>query len=468
MGVNYYLTIATLLCCSIHYTSAADCDKTQRRQPGDPLGTQIANALQKNNALDSVCSNSWADSPKIKTYNEGNIIYNVTRSNSNDAPNDNACISGFKDIISQCISSGDYWGGKYIYNAFTYAIYNSVYPSNGLPSYDATSAVGSTAAATHAVNTHTGEGGPTGTPAAGTPQPTPTPTKHRSSSKGAGNEPSSTAAVIPGQTVITETDSDGSAIVGTFVPTTLSKYTTLKSQTTITTTTTRDGVPIVFPLVIGAGGVAWAIIGGAPPAGITPPGEPPESDEDPSDQNTQHTAPKTTFHRTKATTLPSSAIISSSAAASSTTGVSIITAIDDTPFPNIAAIQAAFVTPQGPLPDSDDASSSLPHPSKPLSTKAASTKQTATPTGAHPPGSTQYGPSQYCQGLSPGSGGETCTPVPAGCYIVIPAYNIIPQPVCPSSTTVDGLTTTAPPQQLPTTNAIRTTTTALHSASATD
>ena len=42
-----------------------------------------------------------------------------------------------------------------------------------------------------------------------------------------------------------------------FAPTTLSQYATLKDSTTITTTTTRDGVPIIFPLVIAAGGIAW-------------------------------------------------------------------------------------------------------------------------------------------------------------------------------------------------------------------
>lgn len=45
--------------------------------------------------------------------------------------------------------------------------------------------------------------------------------------------------------------------VNKFAPTTLNQYTALQSETTVTTTITQDGVPIIFPLVIGPGGVAW-------------------------------------------------------------------------------------------------------------------------------------------------------------------------------------------------------------------
>ncbi|KAL9584787.1 MAG: hypothetical protein Q9203_004524 [Teloschistes exilis] len=442
MSIKHFLIIAAFLLCSADFSITADCNTDQQRQSGDPSGVQIANTLQKNNALDTVCSNFWSSSSRSKTYNEGDIIYNVTRSNTNDAPTDNACKPGFQNIISECISGDDYWGGKYIYNAFTYAIYNSIYPSNGLPSYDYTTSGVSTVESTHRTNGQTG-GGPTGTPAAGIPDPTHTSMKNGGSSGSAGTDSSSSVAAIPGGTIVTETNSAGSEIVGTFVPTTLSQYATLKTQTTITTTTTRDGVPVVFPLVIGVGGIAWAIIGGVPPAGITPPSAPPGSeggddppDQNPSNQVTQHTAPQTTFHRTTATTRPSSTSISSSASASISSSGQVVTAIDETPYPNIAAIQAAFIIPQGPLPDSDDSissfSSSIPtHNSQSTSaisssTPASSTTKTATSqTGAHPPGSTQYGPSQYCQGLSPGAGADTCTDVPAGCYIIIPGYNLL-------------------------------------------
>ncbi|KAI4246273.1 MAG: hypothetical protein LQ352_006416, partial [Teloschistes flavicans] len=256
MGIKSRSLITAILLCSVELSSTADCNTAQQRQSGDPSGVQIANALQKNTALDSVCSNSWSGSSKTKTYNEGEIIYNVTRSNTDDAPSDNACKPGFQNIISECISGDNYWGGKYIYNAFTYAIYNSVYPSNGLPSYDYTVSGGSTVTSTHGTNAQTGDG-PTGTPAAGTPNPTHTSTKDEGGSTSADGDTSSTAVAISGETIVTETNSAGSKIVGTFVPTTLSQYATLKTQTTITTTTTRDGVPVVFPLVIGVGGVAW-------------------------------------------------------------------------------------------------------------------------------------------------------------------------------------------------------------------
>ncbi|KAL9579974.1 MAG: hypothetical protein Q9212_004775, partial [Teloschistes hypoglaucus] len=466
MSIKHFPIITALFLCSVDLSSAADCNTAQQRQSGDPSGVQIAHALQKNDALDSVCSNSWSSSSRSKTYNEGNIIYNVTRSNTNDAPTDNACKPGFQNIISECISGDNYWGGRYTYNAFTYAIYNSIYPSNGLPSYDYTTSGASSVESTHGTNAQTGNG-PTGIPAAGTPNPTHTSSKDGGSSASAGSDSSSSVAAIPGETIVTETNSAGSQIVGTFVPTTLSQYATLKTQTTITTTTTRDGVPVVFPLVIGVGGVAWAIIGGVPPAGITPPSAPPGSeggddppDQNPSNQVTQHTAPRTTFHRTTATTRSSSASISSSAAASTSASGRVVTAIDDTPYPNIAAIQAAFIMPQGPLPDGDDSISSSSSGSSittqtksnsaiPSSTpvSSSSTKTPTSQTGAHLPGSTQYGPSQYCQGLSPGAGSDTCTDVPAGCYIVIPGYNVIPQPVCSSSSsstiTAAPATTTA-------------------------
>lgn len=217
MGIKHFSIITALLLCSSNLSTAADCNADQQRQSGDPSGVQIASALQKNNALDNVCSNSWSSSSRTKTYNEGKLIYNVTRSNTNDAPSDNACKPGFQNIISECISGDNYWGGKYIYNAFTYAIYNSVYPSNGLPSYDYTTSGASNVESTHGTKARTGSG-PTGTPAAGTPNSTHTSTKDGRSSTSAGSDSSSSIAAIPGETSVTETNSDGSEIVGTVSP----------------------------------------------------------------------------------------------------------------------------------------------------------------------------------------------------------------------------------------------------------
>lgn len=41
----------------------------------------------------------------------------------------------------------------------------------------------------------------------------------------------------------------------------------------------------------------------------------------------------------------------------------------------------------------------------------------------------RYGPDKYCQGLSPG-GGNSCTDIPADCYIVVPEYNVEPKVEC--------------------------------------
>ncbi|KAL8662636.1 MAG: hypothetical protein Q9168_008231, partial [Polycauliona sp. 1 TL-2023] len=186
-----------LLAASIIVANAADCNLGQQRQAGDPSGEDIATALTKNNQLESVCAGNFPPlNDRVLSYNHWNLIYNATR----DDPSEDlqSCQDGFKNIIDQCISNGNYWGGTWSLNGFTYAIYNSIYPANGLAPSD--------------------EGGPTSTGGGG-----------------------------PGPTT---TDS------GQFAPTTLSQYATLQDETTVTTTTTRDGVPIIFPIIIGPGGVA--------------------------------------------------------------------------------------------------------------------------------------------------------------------------------------------------------------------
>lgn len=59
------------------------------------------------------------------------------------------------------------------------------------------------------------------------------------------------------ETVVVQTV-DGTVATGTFVPTTLVQYQSQTTATTITTTTTDShGDPIVIPIVIGIGGIAW-------------------------------------------------------------------------------------------------------------------------------------------------------------------------------------------------------------------
>ncbi|KAL8872122.1 MAG: hypothetical protein Q9174_002196 [Haloplaca sp. 1 TL-2023] len=339
-SIQLFFTVA---CFIIHVVFAANCNTDQPRQSDVPSGQQIAAALQKNNALDNVCSNDWPQEPqsqKVKIYNEGSIIYNVTRTNTDDAPPSNNCEEGFQNIISQCIVEASYWGGTYFYNAFTYVIYNSIYPSNGLPSYGhaPSGGVSGEPGGEQATSTLPGDGGSSGSAAFEGPITTFTPTSTEGGPSATPAQPSNIPAEIPGATTVTQTNRDGSAVVGTFVPTTLPQYATLQSETTVTTTTTIDGLPVAVPLVIGAGGVAWATVGGVPVPGINPPLNPPngsgdgdgdddesdDDDEEPSQEASQQSAPRTTiperttFQRTTTARPTTSSIISSSSISSAT------------------------------------------------------------------------------------------------------------------------------------------------------
>ena len=153
----------------------------------------------------------------MKIYNEGSIVYNVTRTNTDGAPADNNCKEGFQIIISQCILEADYWGGSYFYNAFTYAIYNAIYRDNGLPSYHYTSTCG---VPEDSSNGQTATTSPwdrrsTRSRAVEAPVSTFTPTPNEGSPSATPAQPSYTPAAIPRATIVTQTNSDGSAVVVT-------------------------------------------------------------------------------------------------------------------------------------------------------------------------------------------------------------------------------------------------------------
>ena len=235
--------LASIILFQTSDAASATCNQDQQRQSDFPSGSQIANALTKNDALDNVCSDSWPPgNDKIKTYNEGEVIYNVTRQDPNDSLDQ--CSSGFQAIIDQCISGDNYWGGNYIYSQLTYAIYNSAYPSNGLPPWDATSSrnpdptnTGSarTTSDSNAATTTAGANGeatstlvtPSST-TGGAPQTTSrsgendggTTTGGGGGGGGSVSNPTATQsggppASIPGETIVTETNSGGSVIVAT-------------------------------------------------------------------------------------------------------------------------------------------------------------------------------------------------------------------------------------------------------------
>ena len=206
----FRMTILILAGIFVHPIDGADCDLSQQRQFDFPSGQQISNALTKQGALDNVCSDDFADQQQslIKIYNEGSVNYNVTRKRTDEAPSDNNCLAGFQSIIDQCIANSNYWGGTYTFNDFTYAVSNAVYPSNGLPSWDATpsptpgsgtavstAAAGSTTAASE---TTTLEQGST-TAAPGSTQ----------TSNG------TPVTSVSGETILTETNSAGSQVVAT-------------------------------------------------------------------------------------------------------------------------------------------------------------------------------------------------------------------------------------------------------------
>lgn len=175
---------------------SADCNLNQQRRTGDPSGEDISTALEKDNQIVSVCSGDFPSfNDRISTYNHWNMLYNVTRDDPSQSLQN--CQDGFRNIVEQCILSGNYWGGTWSLNGFTYAIFNKVYPSNGLAPTD--------------------KGGPSSSSAKGpTGGPGPTTTEAGHTITTTSNDvDTTTAAPIPGQTIVSQTNSDGAPIVAT-------------------------------------------------------------------------------------------------------------------------------------------------------------------------------------------------------------------------------------------------------------
>ena len=195
---------------------AADCNLSQQRQSDFPSGQQIASALTKQGALDNVCSDDFSSQPGlIKIYNEGSVNYNVTRKTTDEDPQDNNCQAGFQDIIDQCIVTSSYWGGSYTFNDFTYAISNAIYPSNGLPSWDATPSATSSqvtgASTTILSGTTSTQGSTSAVPESITVAPASTAAAPGSTQTSNGSPVTS----VSGETILTETNSAGSQVVAT-------------------------------------------------------------------------------------------------------------------------------------------------------------------------------------------------------------------------------------------------------------
>ncbi|KAI9754818.1 MAG: ribosomal protein S5, partial [Chaenotheca gracillima] len=241
--------------------SSADCNTDQTRQKGDPSAKQIRDAIftdtNGNDLLDSVCAGEFPPgSDHISTFNSGSIIYNITRDDANTPIDKDQCEGAFKNIVKQCITEGDYWGGDWERPGVYFAIYNAQYPKHVLPAELLSSA---------------------------TKAPTATITKAPS-----------------GATTISRTI-HGTLVTETFVPT---SFPSVKRATT--SSINIDGV--IIPIAIAAGGFAFIPfipVGGVPPNPDFP--NPTKEGNDPDENSVTKTKTKTKSSASKTSSSSSSA-----------------------------------------------------------------------------------------------------------------------------------------------------------------
>lgn len=126
---------STALSALLHLTSAADCDTDQPRKPGDPSGQDITNVLRGSDGeqIIYVCDGGFPPgNPSISTFNVGSLVYNITRTDPSKPLQ--YCQAAFEDIVSQCVTNGNYWGGAWSLDTEIYHIYDLGYPAHTLPS----------------------------------------------------------------------------------------------------------------------------------------------------------------------------------------------------------------------------------------------------------------------------------------------------------------------------------------------
>ncbi|KAL8798753.1 MAG: hypothetical protein Q9182_006414 [Xanthomendoza sp. 2 TL-2023] len=290
----------------VSITSAADCKTNQQRHTGDPSGDDIATALTKDAQLSSVCSGTFPPgNDRIATYNHWSMMYNITR----DDPSQDlqSCQDGFQNVIDQCISGGNYWGGKWSLDGFIYSIYNKAYPLNGLGPNDKGGSSSSGAASTSRSSSTTNSIIAT------------------TSNHGTTAPPTTTAPSASGATIVTETNSNGSPIVAT------------EELLGVNLVIVRPGQVKSVSLPIG--------VVGAPPPGITPPNGPPGDGEGNSgdEQTTKSNNPTSTVSTSSTSTSSST----------SSTGA-LVTAIGDRNYDDWQSLNQIPIQPDGPTPDGDD------------------------------------------------------------------------------------------------------------------
>lgn len=136
---GFAIPLALLLSLQIFSVHCANCNKGQPRKAGDPSGQQISDALLKasngDNILDTVCGGQFPPTNfHISTWNTASMIYNITRDDDSKPYDGNQCKGAFQNIIDQCITGDNYWGGDWELPGIYYAIYNSQWPAHTLPS----------------------------------------------------------------------------------------------------------------------------------------------------------------------------------------------------------------------------------------------------------------------------------------------------------------------------------------------
>lgn len=115
------------------------CLDSQPRREGDPTGQQIANALNKNNGWDNVCSGSFpalfgGGFSNTVTYSHGSLMLKITRASTDTSLS--YCKQAFQEIISTCILGGNSWGGSWSGPDPDFSIFNDVWPNNPLAPTD--------------------------------------------------------------------------------------------------------------------------------------------------------------------------------------------------------------------------------------------------------------------------------------------------------------------------------------------
>ncbi|KAH8602267.1 hypothetical protein B0O99DRAFT_606147 [Bisporella sp. PMI_857] len=105
-------------------------------RPSDaPTGDQIANALTKHLALETMCSTSFPmTNPLSITFNHQYIFTTLERGYETEPLN--YCLWGLNAIIDNCIRHNSFYGGSYTQGDQKYSVKNHIYPSNPLSPYD--------------------------------------------------------------------------------------------------------------------------------------------------------------------------------------------------------------------------------------------------------------------------------------------------------------------------------------------